>query len=134
MNYQTYAALYSMRGYTLPLFGVKVGHSRNSIKRVGGIMSNMDLQDLFVLRFLSKIEARKIEDIVNHKLITIFTSGGSSEFHVMPVKNFNKVYKLLRGELGMEVNYQPDAHSVSNEVLFQDGWPRLRELKKNYLA
>tara|TARA_B100000214_G_C23946810_1_gene618391 strand:- start:973 stop:1377 length:405 start_codon:yes stop_codon:yes gene_type:complete len=134
MDYQTYAALYSMRAFALPLFGVKVGHSRNSVKRVGGIMSNMDLQDLFVLRFLSKIESRKIENAVNHKLAKLFTSGGSSEFHVMPIKNFNKVYKLLERELGQTVSYQPDAYAVSNDVLFQDGWPRLRELKKNYVA
>ena len=48
MYYQTYSALYTVRT-ELSWFGAKVGHSQNSIKRVNGFMSNMDLQDLFVL-------------------------------------------------------------------------------------
>ena len=52
----------------------------------------------------------------------------------MPMKNFNRVYKILRSQLGEKASYQPNAYAVSNEVLFQDGWPRMRELKKNYVA
>ena len=132
MYYQTYSALYTVRT-ELSWFGAKVGHSRNSIKRVNGFMSNMDLQDLFVLPDLCKNEARRIEDSINKALTEIFDSGGSSEFHVMEIKHFNEVVKLLRNRLGKDVKYQPNAYAVSNDVLFLDGWPHIRALKRNYV-
>lgn len=134
MRYQTYASLYSLRDFALPLFGVKIGHSQNSIKRCNEMLSNMDLQDLIVLRDVSKTQARKVEDTINRKLVRIFSSGGSSEFHVIPIEKFSRVYNLLCRELGSMVAYQPHARAVSNEVLFQDGWPTRSRLKKNYVA
>mgnify|MGYP003130886530 FL=1 len=134
MDYQVYAALFSVWGLPHPLFGVKVGHSKCSIRRANNLLVPYSLQDLFVLRFLDRNEAIKTEDYINYKLNKLFASGGSSEAHLMPIENFNRVYKILRSQLGEKVNYQPNAYAVSNEVLFQDGWPRMRELKKNYVA
>ena len=134
MDYQVYAALYSVWGLPHPLFGAKVGHSKCSIQRANNLLLPYNLQDLFVLRFLSRNEAIKMEDYINYKLNKLFASGGSSEAHRMPMKNFNRVYKILRSQLGEKASYQPNAYAVSNEVLFQDGWPRMRELKKNYVA
>ena len=134
MDYQVYAALFSVWGLPHPLFGAKVGHSKCSIQRANNLLLPYNLQDLFVLRFLSRNEAIKTEDYINYKLNKLFASGGSSEAHLMPMKNFNRVYKILRSQLGEKVSYQPNAYAVSIEVLFQDGWPRMRELKKNYVA
>ena len=134
MGYQVYAALFSVWGLPHPLFGVKVGHSKCSIRRANNLLVPYSLQDLFVLRFLDRNEAIKTEDYINYKLNKLFASGGSSEAHLMPIENFNRVYKILRSQLGEKVNHQPNAYAVSNEVLFQDGWPRMRELKKNYVA
>ena len=134
MDYQVYAALFSVWGLPHPLFGAKVGHSKCSVQRANNLLLPYNLQDLFVLRFLSRNEAIKMEASINYKLNKLFASGGSSEAHLMPMKNFNRVYKILRSQLGEKASYQPNAYAVSNEVLFQDGWPRMRELKKNYVA
>ena len=90
MDYQVYAALFSVWGLPHPLFGAKVGHSKCSIQRANNLLLPYNLQDLFVLRFLSRNEAIKTEDYINYKLNKLFASGGSSEAHLMPMKKLQQ--------------------------------------------
>ena len=134
--YQVYAALYVCKNKLLPVEGVKVGHSMNSLKRAQKIMSCMEMQHVFRVKDLSKADAILLEDNTNEELDNLARSGGSTEFHLFHSKQLEKVRKILIKNLGETVDWQPNASTFSHlsvsTVYLHTQWPRLKELRSNY--
>lgn len=137
MDYAVYAALYACRDISLPAFGVKVGHSHKSVERVHGIMSPMDVEDIFFVDGLTLQDARSREEALKEKLATLLHSGGSSEFYLFNNHQWGKAYDILRDGLGSLVNHQPHANCFSprstSTVLADVPMPTKSKLKKNYV-
>ena len=135
-SYQVYSALYSCKNKRLPVYGVKVGHSLNSIKRANQIMSCMEIQDIFRIKDLTKKEALSVETSTNNQLDELAQSGGSSEFHLFHSSQWGKAYKILVSNFGETIDWQPHANVFSHlsvsTVLESQSWPRSTELKRNY--
>lgn len=137
MSHEVYASFYSCLQPRLKVFAVKVGHSERTLARAKELLSNLQLEDVFSTRSLSRRKALTLESEINTDLLRIANSGGSGEFHLYPLPQFSKVYKSIRSYFPEVINHQPNASLVSVSSIGLDypstSFPQTKALKKNYV-